>query len=119
MRGSGRDDPKGGEFDMTTWYSRSLSVPVAGLVLLAGYASAQAACTRLALSDVAFGKPAATAAAREKLTEYANEIARKRKWGGSGPLSKSSETVSCEVYLDLGFLGTEYRCLVTATFCRR
>ena len=74
-------------------------------------------CTRLPLSDVAFGKPAATAAARAKLTEYATDTLKKRGWSGSGQLKPRNETVSCEIYLDLGALGTEYRCLVTATFC--
>lgn len=74
-------------------------------------------CTRLPLSDVAFGKPAATDAAREKLREYAGEKLRARGWSGQGALKSSNEKVSCEVYLDLGLLGTEYRCLVTATFC--
>lgn len=74
-------------------------------------------CTRLPLSDVAFGKPAATAAARAKLTEYATETLKKRGWSGSGQLRPRNESVSCEVFLNLGPLGTEYRCLVTATFC--
>lgn len=74
-------------------------------------------CTRLPLSDVAFGKPAATDAAREKLREYANEKLSQRGWRGNGRVRASNETVSCKVYLDLGPLGTEYRCLVTATFC--
>ena len=74
-------------------------------------------CTRLPLSDVAFGKPAATAAAREKLNEYAAEKLKVRGWSGRGKLRSSNEKVSCEIYLDLGPLGTEYRCLVTATYC--
>jgi len=76
-------------------------------------------CMRLPLSDVAFGKPAATAAAREKLLEYANAQAKQRKWPAGRPLVASHETVSCEVYLDFPVLGTEYRCLVTATFCQK
>ena len=74
-------------------------------------------CTRLPLSDVAFGKPAATDAAREKLREYAGNTLKKRGWSGSGDLKSSNEKVSCEIYLNLGPLGTEYRCLVTATYC--
>jgi hypothetical protein len=92
---------------------------VALVGITAASAASHAKCTRLALSDVAFGKPAATAAAREKLAEYAAETARKRGWPSSGSLAKSNETVSCKVYLDLGPVGTEYRCLVTATFCRK
>ena len=81
-------------------------------------ASAQAElCTRLPLSDVAFGKPAATEAAREKLQEYASETLRKRGWSGAGELKARNEKISCKLYLDLGPLGTEYRCLVTATYC--
>ncbi len=73
-------------------------------------------CTRLPLSDVAFGKAGATQMARQKLAEYANQIGRQRGWDVSRGFTKSNETVSCEVYLDFGF-ATEYRCLVTATFC--
>ena len=93
-----------------------------GFAMLAfvGFASGSAhaeVCTRLPLSDVAFGKPAATDAAREKLREYAGETLKKRGWSGAGQLKSSNEKVSCELYLDLGPLGREYRCLVTATFC--
>jgi hypothetical protein len=75
-------------------------------------------CFRLPLSDVAFGTDGATKYAREKLAEYAEVERKKRKWSDK-PLVKSAETVSCEVYLNLGPLGTEYRCLVTATFCQK
>ena len=75
-------------------------------------------CFRLPLSDVAFGTEGATKYAREKLAEYAEVERKKRKWSDK-PLTKSAETVSCEVYLNLGPLGTEYRCLVTATFCQK
>ncbi len=76
-------------------------------------------CLRLPLSDVAFGKPAATDEARKKLLEYAQAEVKKRKWPAGRPLVSSNETVSCEVYLDFPVLGTEYRCLVTATFCQK
>ncbi len=75
-------------------------------------------CFRLPLSDVAFGTEGATKYAREKLAEYAEVERKKRKWPDK-PLVKSAETVSCEVYLNLGPVGTEYRCLVTATFCQK
>ncbi len=75
-------------------------------------------CFRLPLSDVAFGTEGATRYAREKLDEYAQVEVKKRKWAAK-PLIKSNETVSCDVYLNLGPLGTEYRCLVTATFCQK
>lgn len=84
-----------------------------------GAQAASARCTRLALSDVAFGTEAATKSAREKLADYATQIAKKRKWSAGPTLVKSRETVSCKVYLDFGPIGTEYRCLVTATFCQK
>lgn len=87
--------------------------------LLVSAVGAHAKCTRLPLSDVAFGREAATNAAREKLAEYAVEVAKKRGWDVSRGLSKSNETVNCKLYLNLGPFGTEYRCLVTATFCTK
>ncbi|MEO0729533.1 MAG: hypothetical protein AAFY64_04015 [Pseudomonadota bacterium] len=74
-------------------------------------------CTRLPLSDVAFGREAATNAARVKLEQYARDVGKTRGWPANARLRKSNETVSCSVYLNLGPLGTEYQCLVTATFC--
>lgn len=93
----------------------------AAVVLAAFTATAAQAevCVRLPLSDVAFGKPAAIASAREKLNEYAVEQLKKRGWSGKGTPRSSNEKVSCEVYLELGLLGTEYRCLVTATYCAK
>ena len=85
-------------------------------VAMPGPASAEM-CTRLPLSDVAFGKPAATDAARVKLAEYAAQTLKKRGWSGRGALKSSNEKVSRQIYLNLGLLGTEYRCLVTATYC--
>ncbi len=76
-------------------------------------------CMRLPLSDVAFGTENATAAARVKQQEYAEAEAKKRKWPLGKPMVKSNETVSCDVYLNLGPLGTEYRCLVTTTYCQK
>jgi hypothetical protein len=76
-------------------------------------------CMRLPLSDVAFGIPGATQAAREKLAEYAEAEAKRRKWPAGVPLTQSNETVSCEVYLVFPLIGTEYRCLVTTTFCQK
>ncbi len=98
--------------------SLRLSSFVVAVMFVVSASSAKAEmCTRLPLSDVAFGKPAATEAARAKLTEYAEETLKKRGWSGVGKLKSSNETVSCKIYLDLGPLGTEYRCLVTATYC--
>lgn len=73
-------------------------------------------CMRLALSEVAFGTENATRDARNQLDEYAAEQAKKREWPKGAKLAKSAEKVSCEVYLTLP-VATEYRCLVTATFC--
>ena len=99
-------------------FAAGLGLTVAGLTTT-GLLAAAETCTRLPLSDVAFGREAATDAARAKLRDYAAETLKKRGWSGSGALRKSNETVSCEVYLNLGPLGTEYQCLVTATFCGR
>lgn len=81
--------------------------------------SSQAArCTRAPLSDIAFGKEETIKQALGKLDEYAKEIAKKRGWP-SDNLARSRETSSCEVFLNLGPFGTEYKCLVTATYCVR
>lgn len=81
--------------------------------------AAKERCMRLPLSDVAFGIPGATAAARGKLAEYAEAEAKRRKWPAAAQLTQSNETVSCEVYLVFPLIGTEYRCLVTTTFCQK
>jgi hypothetical protein len=90
------------------------------LVLIATASAASAKCMRPGMSDVAFGKDAAIKSAHEKLIPYAEKIARQRGWRQTTNLRRTNmKTVSCEVYLDLGLLGTEYRCLVRATFCER
>jgi hypothetical protein len=94
------------------------SVPAASAAGAIAKPKAAQNCFRLPLSDVAFGTEGATKYAREKLDEYAQAEVKKRKWPAK-PLVKSLETVSCEVYLNLGPMGTEYRCLVTATFCQK
>jgi hypothetical protein len=74
-------------------------------------------CMRLPLSDIAFGREATIAQAQMRLGEYADKEAKKRNWLGH---KKSAEVSSCEVYIDFGpLVGTEYKCLVTATFCRK
>ncbi len=73
---------------------------------------------KLALSEVAFGTENATRDARNQLDEYAAEQKLSRGWRADAKLIKSGETVSCQVYLVLP-IGTEYRCLVTATFCAK
>lgn len=97
---------------ITTIASLALSCALAAPALAAP-------CTRLPVSDVAFGQQAATDLARQRLDEYARDIATQRGWPNPASLAKSNETVSCSVYLDLGPLGTEYRCLVTATVCQK
>lgn len=81
-------------------------------------AQAPERCMRLPLSDIAFGREGTIAQARMRLDEFAAKEQRRRGWGG-GTLSKSNETISCDVFLFLGPLGTEYKCLVTATYCQR
>ena len=74
-------------------------------------------CTRLPLSDIAFGREATIAQARMRLGEYADKEAKRRGWA---TYAKSAETASCEVYIDFGpLVGTEYKCLLAATFCRK
>lgn len=74
-------------------------------------------CTRLPLSDIAFGREATIAQARMRLGEYADKEAKRRGWS---TYVKSAETASCEVYIDFGpLVGTEYKCLLAATFCRK
>lgn len=88
---------------------------------LAIAATAEAAlCKRIGMSDVAFGKPAATASAREKLDEYVPVRLKELGWTGKGKIrSRYDKTIDCSVYLDLGPVGTEYRCLVVGTFCAK
>ena len=97
----------------------AVSVTPKGAVVAAKKLATPPGCMRLPLSDVAFGTENATAAARVKQQEYADAEARKRKWPVGKPMVKSNETVSCDVYLNLGPIGTEYRCLVTTTFCQK
>ena len=97
----------------------AVALALAGLTLAAvGDAEAKGPCMRLALSEVAFGTENATRDARNQLDEYAREQATKRGWAKDAKLVKSRETVSCSVYLALP-IQSEYRCLVTATFCRK
>lgn len=92
-------------------------------VLIAGTATATGAaakCMRPGMSDVAFGKEAAIKSAHEKLIPYAESLAKQRGWRKTTNLRRvNMKTVKCEVYLNLGPLGTEYECLVRATFCER
>lgn len=81
-------------------------------------AVAPKSCMRLPLSDIAFGREGTIAQTRMRLDEYAAEEAKRRGWAGRA-LVKSNETIDCDVYLVLPILGTEYKCLITATFCTK
>jgi hypothetical protein len=96
---------------------RSAMLGFAAVFTIVTTSMSAAMCTRLPLSDVAMSKPAATAAARQKLTKYAVEKLKSRGWTGKGDLKSSNENVACEPYVNLGVLAAGYRCLVTATFC--
>ncbi|MEO0620359.1 MAG: hypothetical protein AAFZ01_13890 [Pseudomonadota bacterium] len=98
-----------------------LSALIAGVVAVSTslVTPAEAArCTRAPLSDIAFGKEETIKQALSKLDDYAKRIAKERGWP-SDNLARSRETSECEVFLNLGPFGTEYKCLVTATYCVR
>lgn len=96
---------------------RPAPIGAAIVIYLATVAPGQALCTRLPLSDVALDKPAAVAAARDKLEAYAKETLKQRGWSGKGRLLTRGEQVSCRPYLSLGGVSAGYRCRVTATYC--
>jgi hypothetical protein len=73
-------------------------------------------CTRLPLSDIQFGKEKTIEVARLRLDEYAATVGKQRGWKS---WDKSLETTSCEDYLFVPLIGQEYKCLVTATFCKK
>jgi hypothetical protein len=73
-------------------------------------------CTRLPLSDIQVGKDKTIEVARLRLDEYVTKVGKQRGWKS---WDKSLETVSCEDYLFVPLLGQEYKCLVTATFCKK
>ena len=72
-------------------------------------------CTRLPLSDIHVGKDETIRVARIRLDEYIAKVGKRRGWRS---WDKSRETISCEDYLYIPLLGQEYKCFVTATFCR-
>lgn len=74
-------------------------------------------CTRLPLSDIQFGRENTITVARGKLEEYAQKVAKERGWKNG--YTRANETATCEDYLWLPVGGQEYKCLVTATFCRK
>jgi len=94
-----------------------LAAVIAFSVVSPGVADASQ-CTRAPLSDIAFGKEETIKQALGKLDDYAKDIAKKRGWP-SDDLARSNVTSSCDVFLNLGPIGTEYKCLVTATYCVR
>ena len=96
--------------------ARALAIAAAlAIGLVAGFAdTAEAKCTRLALSAIAFGKANTSVKAHEGLDRY---IARWTKARGIGSVSKSRRTTSCRVWLVLPPFGTEYRCRAEATIC--
>ena len=73
-------------------------------------------CTRLPLSDIQVGKDKTIEVARLRLDEYIAKVGAKRGWKS---WDKSQEAVTCDEYLFVPFLGQEYKCMVTATFCRK
>lgn len=104
---------------MKNWIAAAAVVLLSALGSVVHVADVEAArCTRAPLSDIAFGKEATIKQALGKLDDHAKTIAKKRGWP-SDDLVRSRETSSCEVFLNLGPFGTEYKCLVTATYCVR
>ena len=73
-------------------------------------------CTRLPLSDIKGGKDNTIASARLRLDEYAAQVGQKKGWKA---WDKSQETVECNEFLWVPIIGQEYKCLVTATFCKK
>jgi hypothetical protein len=73
-------------------------------------------CTRLPLSDIQVGKEKTIEVARLRLDEYVAKVGKQKGWK---TWDKSLETIACEDYLFVPLLGQEYKCLVTATFCKK
>ena len=73
-------------------------------------------CTRLPLSDIKGGKENTITSARLRLDEYISQVAQKKGWKA---WDKSQETVECNEFLWVPIIGQEYKCLVTATFCKK
>ena len=73
-------------------------------------------CTRLPLSDIKGGKENTIASARLRLDEYIAQVGQKRGWKS---WDKSLETVECNEFLWVPIIGQEYKCKVTATFCKK
>ncbi len=73
-------------------------------------------CTRLPLSDIQVGKEKTIEVARLRLDEYIAKVGKQKGWKS---WDKSLENVSCEDYLFVPLLGQEYKCMVTAMFCKK
>jgi hypothetical protein len=91
-------------------------VPPAAAAAPAKPAAKPRECTRLPLSDIQVGREKTIEVARLRLDEYIAKVGKQRQWKS---WDKSLETISCEDYLFVPLLGQEYKCLVTATFCRK
>ena len=86
---------------------------LAGCIMVAGGAPAWAKCQRLAFSVNDYGKKGPTEDAKRLLDKYIAEWTGKR---GIKSYRTGKKTVTCELYLDLGFFD-EYTCKAAATFC--
>jgi hypothetical protein len=94
-----------------------LATPKPAAIAGAAKKSIARECTRLPLSDIQFGREYTIKVAREKLEDYAKKVAKDKGWNNG--YTRSAEAASCEDYLWLPVGGQEYKCLVTATFCRK
>jgi hypothetical protein len=92
------------------------TAPAAAVAAPAKSAAKPRECTRLPLSDIQVGKDKTIDVARLRLDEYVAKVGKQRGWKS---WDKSLETVACEDYLYVPLLGQEYKCLVTATFCKK
>lgn len=88
----------------------------AAKTVLAAPAAKGRECTRLPLSDIQVGKEKTIEVARLRLDEYIAKVGKQKGWKA---WDKSLEAVSCEDYLFVPLLGQEYKCMVTATFCKK
>ena len=106
-----------GSTTVTVLPAAKSAAPAPAAPAAAAPAAKASSCTRLPLSDIQFGRENTIKVARGKLEEYAQKEAKRRGWAGG--YTRSAETATCEDYLFLPGLGQEYKCLVTATFCRK
>jgi hypothetical protein len=95
---------------MTAW--RSAAAAAAVLVVCAT-ADAQAACQKLGFSVNDYGKEGPANDAKKLLDKY---IAEWTANNGIKNYRTGKKTVTCELFIDLGFFD-EYTCKAVATFC--